>query len=152
MSESESTIDVDAKRDELISKAQEKKQELDEKQNEALAAIAEGGELEDYETVTLGELEIEVKAWLPGSVEETVTKANRLGQQEDMGKIRESMETMLSALDEMTRADEYDMAFWRKYYAEWGPEGLILAIETILDPAMEGVEERSEGVESFRTR
>jgi len=34
-------------------------------QSDALDAIASGSDLEEYQTVALGELELEVKAWLP---------------------------------------------------------------------------------------
>lgn len=148
----ETQEEYEAKREELIGEAKETKEELDRKQNEALEAIKEGGELEKFETVTLGELEMEVKAWLPGNVQSTVEKAKKLGDSEDLSKINESMETMLSALAEMTTSDIYDMGFWRQYHDEYGPTGLILAIETILGPAMDEMEKQKEGVDTFRQK
>jgi hypothetical protein len=98
----ESEEEYEQRRQELIEEAKADKNELDDAQNEALAAIASEGGLEDYATVELGELEIEVKAWLPGDVEDTVLQAQQLGDSEDPAQIKRSMETMLSALDEMT--------------------------------------------------
>jgi hypothetical protein len=142
--------DYDELKEQVISEAKETKQEVDQKQQEALNAISQGGQLENYETVYLGELEIEVKGWLPGDVEQTVTQAKSVADSEDAEQIRKSMETMLHALTEMTVDETYSMGFWRKYYAKYGPEGLILAVKTIMEPAKEGIEDKKDGVESFR--
>jgi DNA-binding protein YbaB len=142
--------DYDELKEQVISDAKETKQEVDQKQQEALNAISQGGQLEDYETVFLGDLEIEVKAWLPGDVEQTVTEAKTVADSDNAQEVRQSMETMLHALAEMTVDETYSVGFWKKYYAEYGPEGLILAVETIMEPAKEGIENRKDGVESFR--
>lgn len=131
--------------------AAETKQELESKQTEALAKIKQGEDFEEYETVTLGELEMEVRAWLPGDITDTIQRAQELGESEDLSEVKESMDTMLHALDEMTTSDTYNMGFWQAYYDEYGPEGLMVAVETILEPATEGIEERKRGIESFRT-
>lgn len=140
----------DGKREELIHKAQNTKEDLDAKQNEALEAIASGEELERYETVSLGNLEIEVKGWLSGDTTDTVQKAQRLADSNDMDEIRESMETMLSALDDMTTSSDYGMQFWREYYRRYGPEGLAVAVETVLEPASEDMEAKKESLDGFR--
>lgn len=137
------------RRQALMEDAAQTKQELEAEQAQALAAIRSGGDLEEYETVELGELELEVKAWVPGSVAHTIRRARRLSQAEDLDTMLESMETMLSALDEISRSDTYNMAFWREYYDEWGPEGVFLAVDTLLDPAFENKESAEEAVESF---
>jgi hypothetical protein len=136
---------------ELLESAKESKQEREAEQNEALQAIAEGGELEKYETVELGELELEVKAWLPGDTTETVQEANRLADTEDIQQIKRSMRTFLQALADMTVSDTYDLQFWRKYYQRYGPEGMIVAVETVLEPASESLEEQKQGAKSFRS-
>lgn len=147
----ESEEEYEERRQELIEEAKADKKELDDAQNEALAAIASEEGLEDYATVELGELEIEVKAWLPGDVEDTVLQAQQLGDSEDPAQIKRSMETMLSALAEMTVADDYDMRFWREFHDRYGANGLVLAVERVLEPAQENTQRRKEGVEGFRT-
>lgn len=137
---------------EVIEDAAETKQELETKQSEALQKIKQGEGFEEYETVTLGELEFEVKAWLPGDTTDLIQRAQELGESEDMGQIKESMDTMLQALDAMTVSETYNMEFWSAYYNEYGPEGLMVAIEAVLEPATEGMEERKQGVESFRPK
>lgn len=149
-SEGERPPEPTEKEQELLEDARQSKEELEQAQNEALEAIASGEELEQYETVSLGDLELEVKAWLPGDVEDTVLQAQQLGESEDPAEIKRSMDTMLSALAEMTTSETYDMGFWREFHRKWGAEGLILAVETILDPASENMEEKREGLESFR--
>jgi predicted RNase H-like HicB family nuclease len=125
-------------------------QERRQEHNKALEKIAEGEDFEHYETVTLGQLEMEVKAWMPGDVEETVTRANQLAEENDPSAVRESMETMLSALGEITVSNQYDTAFWRAYYSEYGPQGLMIAVETVLGPAVEELEKTEEQAKSFR--
>jgi hypothetical protein len=138
------------KEQELLEEAREAKQKLEEAQNEALAAIASEDGLEDYATVELGDLELEVKSWLPGDVEDTVLQAQQLGNSEDPAQIKRSMETMLSALAEMTVSDDYDMRFWREFHDRYGANGLIMAVDTVLGPANETMEERKNGVDGFR--
>jgi len=138
------------KAQELKERAKDTKQELDKRQEEALQKISQGEDFEKYETVSLGELEVEVKAWLPGDTEEIVTRASELAEQENPGAVRESMESMLVALDEMTTNPDFGRSFWQKYYSEYGPEGLIVAVETILGPAIESAQDREESVKSFR--
>lgn len=146
----ESEEEYEERRQELIEEAKADKKELDDAQNEALAAIASEEGLEDYATVELGELEMEVRAWLPGDVEDTVLQAQQLGDSEDPAQIKRSMETMLSALAEMTVSDDYDMRFWREFHERYGANGLIMAVDTLLGPANENMEARKEGVDGFR--
>lgn len=148
----ESEEEYEQRRQELIEEAKADKKELDDAQNEALAAIASEEGLEDYATVELGELEMEVRAWLPGDVEDTVLQAQQLGDSEDPAQIKRSMETMLSALAEMTVSDDYDMKFWREFHERYGANGLIMAVQTILSPANEKMEQHREGVDGFRQK
>lgn len=138
------------KRQELIEQTKETVEDLEAKQNEALEQIRRGGDIERYDTVSLGELELEVKAWLPGETTDTVQRAMRMAESGDADQISESMEIMLSALDDMTVEDAYNMDFWRAYYSEYGPEGMVLAAETILGPAASELEEKREVVDGFR--
>lgn len=147
----ESEAEYEQRREELIKDAAETKRETDQKQQDALKAIAQGEQLEDYETVYLGDLELEVKAWLPGDVADTVEQAQSLADDGEKAEIKESMETMLSALSQMTVDETYNMTFWRKFYSNYGPEGIVLAVETVMEPAGEGLQDRKEGIQSFRS-
>jgi len=129
------------RRESLIEDAAETKQELEQKQTEALAEIAKGEELKQYDTVQLGELDLEVKAWVPGDTADTIQRAMQLAQSETPAKAKESMDTMLLALSDMTVDDTYNVAFWRRYYEEYGPTGLEPAVNTVLEPAMDELED-----------
>lgn len=134
----------------LIEDAAETKKELDDKQEDALAQIGGAG-IETFETVELGELEVEVKAWMPGNVTDIVQQARQIANQGGESNIRESMDTMIAALAEMTTDSTYNPEFWRVFYEQYGPEGIMLAVETVLKPASEGMNERQEALESFRS-
>lgn len=145
---------------ELIEDTRETKEELDAKQEDALDAIADGDDFGDYEPVTLGELEMERKTWLPGDVTDVVKDAAEVTQRlqekpddevdpEDFAALQESMTTMLEALAGLTRSDDYDLSFWQAFYERYGPEGLMLAVERIVAPAVEGLEDRRDGMDSF---
>jgi len=137
-------------RENLLEDTREAYKQHEAEQSDALDAIASGSDLEEYETVVLGELELEVKAWLPGSVEDTVLKAQDAAESDDPKEVKESLETMISALAEMSTSDVYNSHFWRKYYDEYGAVGLILAVETLLEPASDKLEERQDAVDGFR--
>lgn len=137
-------------RENLLEDTREAYKQHEAEQSDALDAIASGSDLEEYQTVTLGELELEVKAWLPGSVEDTVLKAQDAAESDDPQEVKESLETMISALAEMSTSDVYNSHFWRKYYDEYGAVGLILAVETLLEPASDKLEERQDAVDGFR--
>lgn len=121
------------------------------RQEAALNQIAAGGQLERYETVQLGDLEIEVKGWLPGDVEQTVRKAEQIAQDGDHKAAVESIETFLSALAEMTRNEDFDLGFWRDFYERWGPEGVLLAAEKVFEPAVDSMEDKQEAIDGFRS-
>jgi hypothetical protein len=133
--------DYDDKRKELINEAKETKEQIERKQNEALAEIAKGEGLEQYETVEMGQLEMEVKAWVPGDATNSISQAAELAQSGDIGKIQESMEKFLPALDELTVSNEYSMGFWREYYNRYGPQGMLIAVERVCGPAFEELDE-----------
>ena len=143
-------LDYEEKRKELIGKVKDHKKEAEAEQQAALEAIAQGGDLERYATVELGELEIEVKAWIPGEVEETIQQAQAIAESGDEADISKSMETMITALEEMTVSDTFNRHFWRQYYSKWGSAGMVVGVETILTPAMEEIEDMEDGIKSFR--
>lgn len=150
MSDTEPTTPGGKSKEELLEDTKEHFGEKKAKQNEALEAIAQGGEFESYDTVTLGELELEVKAWIPGNVEETIERAQNMAERGDEMELQRSMETMITALDSMTVNETYGRDFWKQFHQEYGQIGMITATETILEPATEEMEELQEGVESFR--
>lgn len=139
MSETES--EYDAKRQELINDAKETKERIERKQNEALAEIAKGEDLEQYETISLGNLEMEVKAWVPGDATNSISQAAQLAQSGNIADIQDSMEQFLPALDELTVSNDYSMGFWREYYNRYGPQGMLIAVEKVCGPAFEELEE-----------
>lgn len=146
----DSEEEFEEKQQELLADARESKQELEAKQNEALEAIAEGEDFEEYEVVSLGGLELEVKAWMPGDTTDTVQHAMELAESEDIQNIKRSMSSLLEALDDMTVSEDYNMTFWREYYKQYGPTGMITAAETILKPAIDSMEDKQDGVDGFR--
>lgn len=150
MSTEELDIDPEAKREELIERAKEHRQDLNEEQDAALQQIGSGEEFGDYTDVRLGELDLTVKAWVPGRVEKTVRRAQSIADDSDPEQIRASMETMFSALAEMTQRDDFNEEFWGAYYDEYGPEGIIVAAETILGPAVESMEDKRDAIDGFR--
>lgn len=147
----ESEEEYEDRRRELITDAAQTKQELEAKQNEALEEIAEGEQLERYETISLGNLELEVKGWLPGGVEDKATRAMELAESEDPAKFKESKETMLPALAEMTAGEQYDVGFWQEYANRYGQEGVLIAVQKVMAPAQENLEDRQEALDGFRT-
>lgn len=142
--------DYDDKRQELIRDAKQTKEELEKKQAEALKEIETGQDLERYERVYLGDLELEVKAWIPGGMIEDINHANNLAQRDDSEATMSSINTMLSVLDDMTTDTAYSMAFWRKYFQKWGAEGVQVAVETVIEPAQERQEEKIDNLDGFR--
>lgn len=142
--------EYEEKRQELITDAAQTKQEVDQKQNKALEQIASGEDIEEYATVEIGELEIEVRSWLPGDIEDLVIRAGELAESRDPQNLRESKQTMIEALSGMTTSEDYDTYFWREYTNRYGQQGLMLAVETILEPAQESMEELGEARQSFR--
>lgn len=130
--------------------AAETKQELEQKQEAALKEIESGETLESYETATLGDLEMEVKAWFPGSLFDDVQHAQQLAQSENPEKVFESIDTMIQVLDNMTVSDTYNEGFWREYFQKWGPEALGRAMQAILEPAQEEQEAKMDSLDGFR--
>jgi len=147
---SEDTPTSDKSKEEILQATEEHFDQKEAKQNEALNAIAQGEELEQYTTVELGDLELEVKEWVPGDVEQTITRVNQIAERGDDVVLMRQMESILTALDEMTENGTYDRSFWRAYYDKYGQSGVLVATETILSPAMEEMEALEEGVEGFR--
>jgi hypothetical protein len=136
--------DYDEKRKELINEAKETKEQIERKQNEALAEIAKGEDLEQYKTIQLGNLEMEVKAWVSGDATDALTNAMEIAQDAQEGSashVRDSMQEILPALASFTVSNDYSMAFWQEYYRRYGPQGLMVAFEKVCGPALEDMDE-----------
>ena len=129
--------------DELLNATQEHFSEKRQKQEEALSEIAQGENLEKYETIYLGDLEMDVRAWVPGNAMSQIQKAQNIAEDEDTSRMMESMETMINALAEVAVSDTYDSSFWRAYFNRYGPEGMLVAVEKVLGPAIDSMEERA---------
>lgn len=146
----ESEEEAKERQKELIQDAKEHKAELEAEQNEALEAIKQGSQYEEYETVQMGELEFEVKAWLPGDVSDEVERINRISNSGNEQEMYRAMQDMLPVLDRMSEDDRLNLEFWKAYYEDTGPLGMLEAVETVLGPAIENMEDKQEGVRSFQ--
>jgi hypothetical protein len=143
MSESEPTTPSGKSKEQLLQDTQEHFSEKRQKQEEALSEIAQGENLEKYETIFLGDLEMDVRAWVPGNAMSQIQKAQNIAEEEDASRMMESMETMINALAEVAVSETYDTAFWRTYFERYGPEGMLVAVEKVLGPAIDSMEDRA---------
>lgn len=130
-------------KDELQERTEQAYQQDKQMQQQAVAELGQAQGLGETEVVTLGEQEIEVKSWLPGSVSETFSTVAEAEESGDVRQVLESMGGVADALSELCLTSPYDDAdFWQAYHDEWGIEGVIRAFETIAEPALEGMETR----------
>ena len=153
------------KREELIADAKETKHELEAKQSEMLAAVASGDEgidVEDYETVQVGEVEVTAKAYMPGESLSTIKRAQRLAKRDNLEAALDSISTMTDAMTVVTERLEHSQSdtvmedkevireFWKGMFSEWGVEGFQQAAEKVLEPASEDMEEKANSAQSFQ--
>lgn len=147
--------EYEQRRKELIEEAQETKQQYDEQHAELLDAVESGEEfqVEDYEWVNLGELEIKVKTWFPG---DTLDKLTSL--EEGDATAQESINATIEAFTKLTEQIRKDdpvtdregiESFWLVYYDKWGSQGLFEAMDVIASPAIDNSNEKQVR-ESFR--
>jgi len=147
--ESESPTGSKSK-EELLEATKEHFDRKEAKQQDALEAIAQGQDLEGYATVELGQEEMEVKKWIPGTVEQEV---GALMEAVDEGRKYEALkrkDDVVKSLATVTENDLYDRGFWSQYYERWGYDAIVEAINTVLTPAVEEREEKAEAVDGFR--
>jgi len=157
--------DYEAQRKELIQDAKETKQEHEAKQSEMLDAVAQGDDgidVEDYETVIVGKVEVTAKAYMPGESLNTIERAQRLAKRENVDAAIESIATMTEAMTVVTErlkhtetgavieSDGNIREFWQGMFEKWGVDGYQQAAMTVLEPATEDMEEKAEAAESFR--
>lgn len=143
--------DFDVDREQMKREAEQNYRERQQQQANALEQIAEGTDIQDHETAQLGELELTVKAWVPGGVEESLSDAMSVvnSGDADAEAVAESQAQIRGALARMTDGDTYDRRFWDAYHDKFGAEGLLLAADTVFAPARERMEEREEAVDQF---
>lgn len=155
--------DYQERRKELIEDAKSTKEEVDRKQSAMLDAVAEGDNAvheKEYEWVKIGEVDAKVKAWLPGSSIDTITRAQKLAQRENIDDSMQSIETMIDGMVSVTEALEVDgfdtsetaeiREFWQGLFNRYGVAGFQTAAQTVLEPAAEDFEAKSGAVDGFR--
>ena len=137
----ESEEEFEQRQQELLEDARNEKEQREAAQNEALREIAKGDDLTEYEVIQLGQLDMRVKAWVPGTATQPIhnaaQKADSLDDDAGMAEVSESMEAFLPALDELTVSSDYDRSFWRMYYEKFGPQGMIEAVNRVCGPAFD---------------
>lgn len=151
--------------EEIKQKAAESKHEQDAEQAALLDAVAKGDDgidVEEYEWVNVGEVDVKVKAWMPGESLDAIESANRLAKRDNMSDSMESIHTMIegmTAVTETLKNDDLNIEhtkketirkFWRGMLDKWGIEGFQKSAEIILQPASEDLEEKSNAAEGFR--
>lgn len=151
------------RRAELINQARQEKAQADAAQSAMLDAVASGDEgidVERYETVSVGDVQITVKAWMPGGSVESIERAQRLSQRESVDDALEALSVMRDAMTDVTERLEYGehtvedkqdiRRFWKGMVDKWGFDGFRQATETVLKPATQNMEEKSEAAQKFR--
>jgi hypothetical protein len=155
--------DIDAeKQRELIEKTKEAKESAEQQHNEMLEAVAEGEDwnVEDYEWVELGGVELKVKTWLPGDTMDRMGALGEAAETQDPSAAREMVHGGIESLTTQTEIIQSGGAvfetnsdirqFWQNYTEKWGNKGLEKAIETVMGPIEDEQERKEETMRSFR--
>lgn len=152
--------DYEERKERLIEDAKSTRQELEQEQSAMLEAVAEGEdfEIESYEWVELGGVQLQVKAWFPGDTLEEIAGMAEVAETRDPSAARAGIRTNINALTEMTevieggdrrfQSDERIRMFWNNYFEKWGDQGLEKAVETVIEPAEEN-SDREDTMKSF---
>lgn len=154
-------IDPEKER-ELIEKTKQAREEHAKQHNEMLEAVAEGEDwnVEDYEWVSLGGVELKVKTWMPGDVEEDLGTLMEMADNEEAAALANSGRVTVEALTEqtevvsgkeMTQETKSEVRqFWINYWQRWGSQGLEKAIEAVTEPIEDARETKQDAHQSFR--
>ena len=127
----------------LLEEADEHFEQEKELQQEAVAELGQAEGLGNTETVSFGDKQLTVKAWLPGSISNTFAELTEAYEQGNTSAMMQNMSELPGVLAELCVEEPYDTdEFWQAYYDEWGPEGVITAFEKLSKPAMDGMENR----------
>lgn len=151
--------EYDNDRDSLIDETKAKQERLEEQQSAMLEAVADGDdfEVESYEWVSLGNVDLKVKAWFPGETLEEI--AGFASGEMDIQNAEKGIDANISALTSMTEIisgdeSQFDTtpeirSFWKSGFGKWGDQFLAQAVETVITPAKEN-SDTEDVVDSFR--
>jgi hypothetical protein len=147
----EPDVDPEAQREELIREHDKAKRQYEQEKGELLEAVKQEEEFEheSYEWVELGDVEIKVKAWIPGDAMDTI---NQFAQADQSGEIPDFAALVDAAkqLTEVIRSGDVSWQtegrindFWDTYYNEHGSNVVYAAAERVYQPALENMEQRA---------
>lgn len=152
-------------KEELLEATNDTAAEKKAEQTELLAAVAEGEQgisVEDYEWVQIGQVDVKVKAWMPGESLNAIERAKRLAERENTSDTLEGIATMKDGMTAVTEtiklesrdievADEEDIRdFWGGMVNTWGIEGFQEAADIVLEPAVTDLKSKGETANGFR--
>lgn len=158
--------DPEERRKQLKEAAKEHRQQAEADHSALLDAVESGDEalsVREYETVSIGDVNATVKAWMPGNAIDAVEQANRLAQRDNLDSTVESVHTMLDGLtivtEELEHAtkdvhfedDDKVRGFWKRYWKRYGVDGLQKASDVVLDPATNNRQTERDAMNGFRT-
>ena len=155
-----SEMNINTDREALIEDAKETRSQLEAEQNEMLEAVASGEEfdVENYEWVELGGVDLQVKAWFPGDTLEEIAGMAEAAQANNPSAAGPAIRTNINALTNMTEvieggnqrftSEERIRQFWNNYFEKWGDQGLGQAVETVITPAEENTD-KEDAMRSF---
>lgn len=138
-------IDPEERKTQLLQETEAAKRQHEQEQAELLEAVKNDKELEhdSYEWVELGDAEIKVKSWLPGSVVNTLEQYAEAEQEGSVPPVSDivgaaiTQTEVIRSGDVSWSTDTQIQAFWESYYAEHGDTVLEVAVERILNPALD---------------
>jgi len=109
--------------------------ELDEQKQAAVGALREAAqESVDTETVTLGQVDLEVVTRIPPAVEDLLDEMERAEQRQDTDRLREL--NALALAEMVNSPDEYvDPDVWAVAAEQNGLQWVSEAVATVLEPA-----------------
>jgi len=110
-------------------------EELDEQKQAAVGALREAAqETVDTETVTLGQVDLEVVTRIPPAVEDLLGEMERAEQRQDTDRLREL--NALALAEMVDSPDEYaDPDVWAVAAEQNGLQWVSEAVATVLSPA-----------------
>jgi len=112
--------------DELKERTENRYQKEKKQQQEALTEIAQGQNLEEYETRELGNAEISVKCWIPGDVTESFADIFEAYDNDNPIEVFRSFRQVARVIGRLCADEPYSNAqFWEQYYDKWGPKGMM---------------------------
>jgi len=151
--------------EDIKQKAREQKSQREASQAALLDAVAEGEDsiaVENYEWVSVGQVDVKAKAWMPGESLEAIEQAQRLAKRENLSDTMDSIHTVIegvTAVSERLEHQEEDIAFenkedirkfWKGMLNKWGIEGFQKSAQVVLKPATDDMEAKADAADGFR--